>query len=294
VKFAWIHQHRRAFPVKLMCRALGVSRGGCYASFRRPKSTRQARREEVVAKIRESHERSRGAYGSPRVFEDLKANQVKVSLNTVAKYMREEGVSAHRPKRFVPATTDAGHTHPVAPNLLDRDFTRGEPNTGYVSDITYVPTAEGWLFLAVVIDLFSRRVVGHATAENLKASLTLDALEMTLRGRTLPGAGAGAGERLHHSDRGVQYACVSYRAVLEAHGLTASMSRVGNCYDNAVAESFFATLKRELVSRVSYATRAEARRSIFEYIEVFYNRQRRHSSLGYLSPAQFEKQRAVA
>jgi putative transposase len=182
----------------------------------------------------------------------------------------------------------------VAANKLDRQFTRDQPDRGWVSDITYVPTAEGWLFLAVVIDIYSRLVVGHAMADHLKAGLALDALEMALRGRS-PAEGAWPDQGLlHHSDRGVQYACASYRAVLEAHGIEPLMSRTGNCYDNAVAESFFATFKRELVDRERYATRDAARQSIFEYIEVFYNRQRRHSTLGYMSPAQFEKQRAVA
>jgi transposase InsO family protein len=281
----------------MMCKVLKVSRAGYYASLKRPTSARRQRREEIVVKIKASHEQSDQTYGSPRVWGDLKAAQVNVCENTVAKYMREEGLAAIPPRRFVPATTDARHGFPIAANLLNREFTRTEPDTGWVSDITYVPTAEGWLFLAVVIDLFSRRVVGHAMADHLKAGLALDALEMALRSRR-PAKGGDSGRTsgglLHHSDRGVQYACVSYRAVLEAHGIEPSMSRVGNCYDNAVAESFFATLKRELVNRRSYATRDAARQSIFEYIEVFYNRQRRHSSLGYLSPAQFEKQQAVA
>jgi len=290
VKFAWVRDHKEEFPVNAMCKVLKVSRAGYYAALKRPAGARARRREEIVLKIKEAHARSRGTYGSPRVGFELNANQVKVCENTVAKYMREEGIAARPPRRFVPATTDARHAYPVAANRLGRGFTRRKPDRGWVSDITYVPTREGWLFLAVVIDLFSRRVVGHAAADHLRASLALDALETALRSRR-PGR---AGGLMHHSDRGVQYASAGYRAVLEAHGIEASMSRRGNCYDNAVAESFFARLKRELVDRAGYATRDAARQSIFEYIEVFYNRQRRHSSLGYVSPAEFEKQRAVA
>jgi transposase InsO family protein len=289
--------YRKSFPIAAMSRVLGVSRSGYYARARRPRSNRQRRREELITRIRQSHRDSRDTYGSPRVCADLRGRGVKICVNTVARYMREESIHAARPRPFRVMTTDSRHDQPVAANVLNREFQRGEPNTGWVSDITYVPTAEGWLFLAVVIDLCSRRVVGHATGERLKSSLALEALEMALRRRSPCGASGGAWQDqglLHHSDRGVQYACVSYRATLEAHGITPSMSRPGNCYDNAVAESFFATLKRELVHRRSYATRAAARQSLFEYIEVFYNRQRKHSALGYQSPAQFEQHRAVA
>jgi transposase InsO family protein len=248
----------------------------------------------LIAQIRRVFDDSRQTYGSPRICAELRGRGVEVCVNTVARYMRQEGLGARTPRRFVPMTTDTRHDQPIAANVLDRAFTRAEPNTGWVSDITYVPTAEGWLFLAVVIDLYSRRIVGHATSDRLKSSLALEALEMALRRRS-PAEGAWPDQDLlHHSDRGVQYASTPYRAVLAAHGIQPSMSRRGNCYDNAVAESFFATLKRELVHRQSYATRDAARQSLFEYIEVFYNRQRRHSALGYVSPDQFEKQRAVA
>lgn len=285
-----------------MCRVLKVARGGYYAWKKRTgaghKSKRQTRREELIVRIRQAHQDSRQTYGSPRVFADLKAKAIKVCQNTVAKYMRQEGLQASRPRRFVPTTTDTRHDQPVADNLLDREFTRSEPDSGWVSDITYIATQEGWVYLAVVIDLFSRRVVGHAVDDRLKSSLALEALEMALGNRGGSADASQNGERfkglLHHSDRGVQYAALPYRAVLEAQGITASMSRTGNCYDNAVAESFFATLKRELIHRQQYATRASARQSVFEWIEIFYNRQRRHSALGYLSPADFEKQRAVA
>lgn len=303
----WIHQQRQVFPLQLMCRVLKVARSGYYAWKKRTQSghtsKRRHRREELIVQIKQSHQQSRQTYGSPRVCADLKARALKVCENTVARYMREEGIAARRPKRFVPTTTDTRHDQPIADNLLDREFTRAEPDSGWVSDITYIATAEGWLYLAVVIDLFSRRVVGYALDHRLKSSLALEALEMALRNRGAGGGHSGGdapaeGQRfrglLHHSDRGVQYASLPYRTVLEAQGIKASMSRTGNCYDNAVAESFFATLKRELIHRQHYATRAAAKQSVFEWIEVFYNRQRRHSALGYLNPADFEKQSAVA
>jgi putative transposase len=280
-----------------MCQVLNVARSGYYAWTRRisHSSRRQIRRKELIVRIRHSHHSSRQTYGSPRVLIDLHADDVKVSRNTVAKYMRQEGIRARRPRRFVPRTTDSQHDQPIAGNVLNRQFTRATPNEGWVSDITYLPTEQGWLYLAVVIDLYSRRVVGHAMAEHLRSSLALDALGMALDRRRLA-TGNRRRDRglLLHSDRGVQYAAGPYRAVLEAHGIEPSMSRKGNCYDNAVAESFFATLKGELTHREHYRTRAQARQSVFEWIEVFYNRQRRHSALNYLSPAEFENQQAVA
>jgi transposase InsO family protein len=272
---------------------LGLTRQGYYAWKKRPPSSRSQQKQQRVARIRTAHEQSRRSYGSPRVFQDLKAQKVPICENTVAKYMREEGLSACRPKPFRPQTTDSAHAHPVADNQLGQEFTRATPDTGYVADITYIPTREGWLFLAVVLDLFSRKIVGYATAADLKAGLVIAALMQALQ-RRRPAAGAWQRQGLlFHSDRGVQYASASFRAVLAAHGITRSMSRRGNCYDNAPAESFFATLKRELVNRQRFATRAEAHRAIFEWIEVFYNRQRRHSALGYVSPEQFELQYAA-
>lgn len=295
MKYAWIKEHLVEFRgrLTLLCRVLGVTRQGYYAWQRRRPGKRSQRKGELVMKIKDAHRRSRQTYGSPRLFRELKADQVEVCENTVAKYMRESGLSGRRPRPFRPQTTDSDHTQPVAANKLRREFNRQKPDTGYVADITYIPTQEGWLYLAVVIDLFSRKVVGHATSAELKANLAIEALTRALE-RRVPASGSWRGQGLlFHSDRGVQYASGVFRAVLEAHGIEPSMSRTGNCYDNAVAESFFATLKRELVGHEVFADRQQARRTLFEWIEVFYNRQRRHSTLGYVSPAQFELQYAT-
>ena len=297
MKYAWIKERVVEFRgrgrLALLCRVLGVTRQGYYTWEKRSPGERARRRQELVTKIKAAHERSRETYGSPRVFRELKAERVEICENTVARYMHEEGLWARTPKPFRPQTTDSAHEQPVADNKLDREFTRPRPDTGYVADITYIPTREGWLFLAVVLDLFSRRIVGHATAADLKSSLAVEALTQALQ-RRRPASGSWPDQGLlFHSDRGVQYASGSFRAVLAAHGIERSMSRTGNCYDNAVAESFFATLKRELVGGEVFASRDQARRAIFEWIEVFYNRQRRHSSLGYVSPEQFELQYAA-
>ena len=211
---------------------------------------------------------------------------MKVCENTVAKYMRKDGLFVKPRRRFVPRTTDSDHDHPIAPNRLNRDFEATAPNQKWACDLTYIFTESGWLYLSVVIDLFSRKVVGWSMSDNLKAQSVAEAMEMALA-RRRPATG---GDLLHHSDRGVQYACGRYRQLLVEHEITCSMSRPGNCYDNACVESFFGTLKSELVHRVRYRTRVEARSSIFEWIECWYNRKRRHSSLGYRSPEAFEAQ----
>lgn len=267
-----------------MCQVLQVSRSGYYAWRDRPPGVREQRRVELVKQIRRVHEDSRGTYGSPRITVELKESNVKACRNTVAKYMRQDGLCVQPRRRFVPRTTDSGHAHPIAPNRLERDFDAKAPNRKWVCDLTYIPTDEGWLYLSVVIDLFSRRVVGWSMSDHLRSSGVAEALEMAIK-RRKPGQNL-----LHHSDRGVQYACGAYRSILAEHGITASMSRAGNCYDNALAESFFGTFKCELVHRLRYRTRAEARSSIFEWIECWYNRRRRHSSLGYVSPETFEAQ----
>jgi transposase InsO family protein len=282
VKFDWIHQHRQAFEVRAMCRVLNVTPGGYYQWRHRPPSAAAGRREQIMRQIRQFHQLSRGLYGSPRVYADLAAAGVSVCENTVARYMREEGIVSQIKRRFRIVTTDSRHDSPVAPNLLDRQFASEGPDRTWCCDITYVPTGEGVLYLAAVIDCCTRRIVGWAMADHLRAELCLDALEMAIERRRPP---AGL---LHHSDRGVQYASQAYRSFLERHDLVASMSRTGDCYDNALMESFWGTLKTELVYLEDYATREQARRSIFEYIEVFYNRQRRHSAIGYQSPEAFE------
>jgi transposase InsO family protein len=266
-----------------MCDALAVSVGGYYAWKARPASARAGRRERVVAEIRAAHAASRGTYGSPRVHAELKEAGVAACENTVAKYMRQESIVAvtHRRRPGV-RTTDSSHGHPVAENVLARDFHADAPDRKWCVDITYVATGEGWLYLAAVMDLCSRRIVGWAMADHLRSELCDDALRMAVANRR-PGTGLP-----HHGDRGVQYCCHAYRALLEQAGMLCSMSGRSDCYDNAAMESFWGTLKREHVYLTAFATRAEARLSLFEYIEVFYNRRRRHSAIGYKSPEAFE------
>jgi putative transposase len=270
--------------VKRMCQILDVTRSGYYAWRDRPVSARKQRRTRLLEKIRQVHDQSRRTYGSPRIAVELKESGTSVCENTVARYMRQDGLFVHPRRAFVPQTTDSDHAHPIAPNLLDRNFAAAAPNRKWVCDLTYIPTDEGWLYLSVVLDLFSRKVVGWSMSDDLKAAGVAEAMLMALK-RRRPDR-----RLIHHSDRGVQYACELYRSLLNENGITVSMSRTGNCYDNAVAESFFGTLKCELVHRTRYATRAAARASIFEWIECWYNRRRRHSSLGYLSPEAFEAQ----
>jgi transposase InsO family protein len=288
VKFAWIDDHRHEFPVNLQCQVLQVTRSGYYAWRRRPESPTAKRQTELAEQIRTVHRRCREVYGAPRVHRDLMGQGVKCARNTVAKIMHKHGIRSKMHKRFVVRTTDSRHPHPIAPNTLNRQFTQAQPNQAWATDITYIPTDEGWLYLAGVIDLCSRKLVGWATADHLRADLVEEALTMAITQRQ------PTGPILHHSDRGVQYACDQYQALLTKHGLQASMSRRGNCYDNAVMESFWGTLKTEHVHHEHYATRADARQSLFEYIEVFYNRQRRHSSLGYVSPHEYEQQKLRA
>jgi putative transposase len=265
-----------------MCDALEVSESGYHAWAARPPSPTERRRDGLVAAIEVIHAEVRGRYGSPRVTAELNARGHACSENTVAKLMRERGIRAKAPRRFV-RTTDSRHGLPVADNVLDRDFDPPQPNAAWSADITYIPTADGWLYLAVVEDLFSRMIVGWAMDGTVTSRLVVDALDMAVR-RRLPGEGLVA-----HSDRGSQYASDHYRRLLDRHGITCSMSRVAQCWDNAPVESFFASLKRELVHDERYTTHDEARASIFEYVETFYNRVRRHSSLGYASPAEFER-----
>lgn len=282
MKFAWIAQHKDRFDVKRMCGILGVSRSGYYASCKRPPSNKALRKRALLQSIQHAHAESRCIYGSPRVQAELAEKGIGVCVNTVAKYMRQAALCSKIKRRFRLGTTDSDHDHPTAPNLLDRQFQATGPNQKWCCDITYVPTAEGFLYVAAVLDCFSRRIVGWSMSERLHATLCLDALGMALAQRR-PEIGL-----LHHSDRGVQYACEQYRQLLTRHGILASMSRTGDCYDNAMMESFWSRLKTELTHHEMYPTRQEARRSIFEYIEVFYNRRRRHSAIGYKSPEQFE------
>lgn len=284
MRFVWIQAHTKEFPVKVMCKVLQVSTSGFYAWRDRAPSAQQKQREQRSRQVATAFEASRKTYGSPRVYRELAGQGVKISENTVAKLMRRQQLRSKRVRRFVPATTDSRHDFPVAENLLGRDFTATAPNQKWACDITYVPTDEGWLYVAATIDLFSRKVVGLSMAEHMRVELVEQSLEMALLGRR-PKQGL-----LHHSDRGVQYASEGYRQMLQTHQIVCSMSRLGDCYDNAMMESFWCTLKTELVYHQKFATRAKARQMIFEYVLGFYNRVRRHSSLSYRSPEAFEAQ----
>lgn len=256
---------------------------GYYAWRKRPESGRQQENKQVVEQINIIHRQSRETYGSPRIYEDLKGKGILCSKNRVARLMKKYGIAAKRKRRFV-VTTNSKHNLPVAENKLNQEFTTSRPNEKWVTDITYIWTKEGWLYLAVVLDLFSRKVVGWSMNSNMEKDLVMKALQMALQARK-PEEGL-----LHHSDRGSQYACKDYQKLLTANKMHCSMSRKGNCYDNAVMESFFATLKQELVYHRQYQNQNEAKQDIFEYIEIWYNRKRRHSTLGYQSPEQYENQ----
>jgi putative transposase len=282
MKFTFIRGHRVEFPVRAMCRVLEVSTSGFYRWIREPVGRRDRRREDLAAAIERVHQANRGVYGSPRVHAALIQEGRAVCRNTVAKVMKQRGIQARTHRRFKVRTTDSNHDHPIAPNVLDRNFTAEKLDRVWLTDITSIPTDEGWLYLAGVMDLCSRRIIGWSMAEHLRAGLVCDALNMALAARR-PGS-----DLLHHSDRGVQYACEEYRTLLEARGITVSMSGVADCYDNAPKESFWGKLKTELVYLERFATREQARAAIFDYIETFYNRVRLHSSLGYVSPERFE------
>ena len=283
MKFAFVKEHRTRWPVSVICRVLKVARGGFYAWLKRKPSARQLRQQDLLAKIRVAHAENRELYGSPRVHRALRIGGETVSRNTVAKLMRQAKIRAKRRRRYVPRTTDSRHAKPVADNTLARDFAADAADRKWLADITYVPTAQGWLYVAAVLDCFSRKVVGWSMADHMETDLVSDALKMALHHRQPDGH-----KLIHHSDRGVQYASDDYQHLLARRGITCSMSGRGDCYDNAMMESFWATLKTELVHHRKYATREQARRSIFEYVEVFYNRKRLHSSLGYVSPESFE------
>lgn len=268
-----------------MCEVLGVSRSGFYAWRHRrtePAPPRKKNDIMLLKAIETSFTRSRATYGAPRILTDLQEQGHCTSRKRVQRLMRQAGLRATRPARYV-RTTDSRHAFAVAPNVLERDFTATEPDQKWACDITYIPTEEGWLYLAVVEDLFSRRIVGLSMGVTLEARLVTEALHLALV-RRQPDAGL-----LHHSDRGSQYASTDYQHVLDRHGIVCSMSRKGDCWDNAPVESFFATLKKELVHRRRFTSRKEARRAIFEYVEIFYNTCRRHSSLGNQSPDAYER-----
>jgi transposase InsO family protein len=280
-------EHEAQYSIELLCRVLQVSRSGYYDWRGRPESKRSAENRELTARIIEIHkDRRKRNYGSPRVHNQLEKDGVSCGRHRVARLMRVNGIRAEVQPKFK-VTTDSDHQRPVAPNILAREFEAVAPNQKWAGDITYIWTAEGWLYLAVIIDLFSRKVIGWSMMPRMTADLVNSALRMAIANR-LPFQSP-----LMHSDRGSQYASGSYQKILRTFGITCSMSRKGNCWDNAVSESFFATLKKESVYQTDFATRAEARAEIFDYIEVFYNRERFHSALGGLSPCDFEEQLAA-
>jgi putative transposase len=271
-----------AHPIQRLCAVFAVSRSGYYAWAKSPGSVRARRDGELRAKIAVVYRQSRETYGSPRVTMELRAQGEQIGRHRVARLMRQAGLRGRQKRRYRVRTTESRHSHPIAPNRLATLPTPTQPDRVWVSDLTYVPTDEGWLYVAGVLDRCTRRLVGWAMGSTLETALPLAALMMALRQRQ-PAAGL-----IHHSDRGVQYASADYRSVLATHGLVASMSRKANCYDNAVMEAFWSSLKNELVHRRHFATRADARTAIFDYIEAFYNRSRRHSSLQYQSPLDYE------
>ena len=281
MKYAWIDAQRRQYPLPDLCEVLTVSVSG-YRAWRRggaPDSTRLSDPQAITV-IKAIHAQVKGAYGSRRMHQELRGRGHRIGLTRVERLMRENGVRARHKRRFK-ATTDSKHSMPVAENLLAREFTPAAPDRVWTGDITYIDTGEGWLYLAVVLDLFNREVIGWSIKPRMTADLVTDALAMAwFRRRPEPGV-------LFHSDRGSQYASLAMRDKLSEYGMTASMSRKGNCWDNAPTESFFNSLKNERVHGTRYATRAQAQADVFEYIAVFYNRRRRHSALGYNSPTQF-------
>ena len=281
MRYAFISEEKVAFPVATLCRLLAVSSSGYYASLERPISAHSRRDSELGDKVAAAHLASKRRYGSPRVHADLRASGDRVGRKRIARLMRERNLVARSRRRFC-MTTDSRHAFPIAPNILERDFTADAPDQTWVTDITFLWTKQGWLYLAVILDLFSRRVVGWATSENVDRHLALAALDKAIARRQPPTG------LVHHSDRGSTYASGDYQKALKARGFECSMSRKGDCWDNAVPESFFSTLKREIENIDDFESRAAATLSIGEYIDGFYNVQRRHSSINYSSPIEFE------
>ena len=282
MRYVCIDRRRNQYPVRMMCRVLKVSRSGYYAWRIRPESARAKTDRQLTGVIRRLHTQSKGVYGSPKITADLRDEGYRHGRNKIARLMRLAGLRGC-PKRRFRVTTQRDPSHPVAENLLDQDFTAEAPNQRWAADITFIATNQGWLYLAVVMDLYSRRIVGWSMSRWINRHLVIDALNMAI------GARRPEHDLIHHSDRGSQYTSDDFRDELLKHGIDCSMSARGNCYDNAVVESFFGLMKREWVNRVRYRTREEARADVFEYIECFYNRKRRHGYLGNISPVAFEK-----
>lgn len=285
MKFGFIAKHRAIWPVSWICGALGVSRSGFHAWLTRAPSARTRSDEEIGAKVRASFLGSDRTYGARRIWHDILADGISCGLHRIERLMRLQALRARPRRRGLPK--DAGERSIIAANVLDRQFTAEAPNQKWVADFTYIWTVEGWLYLAAVIDLFSRRVVGWSMKADMTAQLVTDALMMAIWRRGKPDA------LLHHSDQGSQYTSEQFQRLMTDHGVTCSMSRSGNCWDNAAMESFFSSLKTERVARKTYRTRDQAKADVFDYIERFYNPTRRHSTLGYLSPMDFEKKAGV-
>ena len=281
MRFQFIDDHRDGFPVRRMCNELDVSPSGYYAWRKRPPSAREMANQELCNKIEAVYDDNHGVYGSPRIYRELKDQGVACSENRIARLMRLRGLRAKQTTRFR-STTKRNPAHPVAPNRLKRHFVAERPNQKWLSDITYIPTQEGWLYLAAILDLYTRRIVGWAMSDHMTSDLTISALQMALIQQQ------PTSDLLHHSDQGSQYTDRNYQALLKNHAIQVSMNSVGSWYDNAPMESFFGTLKSELVHHRVYHTRDEARTDLFFYLEAFYNRRRRHSALGYLSPDTYE------
>ena len=282
MKYAWIQKHKRLFPTAVMCRLLRVSTSGYYDSLQRQPGAQQIRRQSIAQAAAVSYFESNRIYGHRKVHDDLVADGIYCCQETVRRIMRDIGLFSRIKRKFV-VTTNSDHILSVAENLLNRDFSAAAPNQKWVADITYIRTQQGWLYLAVVLDLFSRRIVGWSMSDTIDSILVQDALRMALLHRR-PNAGL-----LHHSDRGIQYAAEDFQELLKANKIICSMSRKGNCWDNAVAESFFGSLKSEWVQKKIYETQEDAKKDIFHYIEMFYNRKRRHASLGNVSPVVYEE-----
>ena len=281
MKFQFIKDHGGRFQIRRMCQVLEVSASGYYAWLNRPESTRARENRRLVVEIKAIHKEKHGVYGSPRIYAELKDREIHVSENRVARLMRENDIAAKQKKKYK-ATTDSNHSYPVAPNLLNRNFEADGPNQKWLADITFIPTREGWLYLAAILDLYSKLIVGWSMKSRMTKRLVLEALKMAVD-RRRPGPGL-----VHHSDQGSQYASNNYQRELHSNGMICSMSRKGDCWDNAPMESWFHSLKTELVAHKDYLTRMQAKADIFEYIEAFYNRSRKHSTLGYMNPAQYE------
>lgn len=282
-RYRFVQEHRAVYPLHLLLRTLELSRSAFFAWLRRPDSPRRRRRERLAAEVREAFDEAQGVYGSRKVAEALVRREVDACRNTVADLMREMGLrSKAQRRRSHVVTTDSEHREPVAPNRLGRDFSASRPDEKWVADITYVPTDDGWAYVAAVMDLYSRRIVGWAVSDSLESTLVLDALRRAIQTRR-PVAGL-----THHSDRGSQYAGGEHRALLAEHGIECSMSRRGDCWDNAPMERFMASLKCEWTRHRRYATVEEVHQSVFKYVEIFYNRRRLHQALGYATPVEFE------